>query len=205
MAIIVIGGHSRNIGKTSVICALIAAMRERRWTAIKITQCKHDPAGGESCDCELGGQAIAVSEERDASVSTDSSRYLAAGAVGSLWVRTRSGRLAEAMARIQAEIARAENVMFESNSVLGFLEPDVYVSVLDPRVADFKVSALRFLDRADAIVLVSTTLESAGWGDFPFETIESVAKFQVAPPDYRSTELVAFIADRLKTAVRRTG
>jgi hypothetical protein len=205
MAIVVIGGHSRNIGKTSVVCALIADMREQRWTAIKITQCKHDPADGASCDCELGGQAIAISEERDATAPTDSSRYLAAGAVRSLWVRTRSGRLAEAMARIQVEIARAENVMFESNSILGLLEPDVYVSVLDPRVADFKASAFQFLDRADAIVVVSAALESAVWGDFPFAAIERIAKFQVAPPDYRSTDLVAFVANRLKTAARQSG
>ena len=66
MAIVVIGGHSRNIGKTSVVCALIAAMPERRWTAIKITQCKHDKGKVETCDCELAGQAIAISEERDA-------------------------------------------------------------------------------------------------------------------------------------------
>jgi hypothetical protein len=205
MAIVVVGGHSRNIGKTSVACALIGAMPERRWTAIKITQCKHDPADGETCDCELGGLAVAISEERDAAAATDSSRYLAAGAARSLWVRTRRGRLAEAMDHIQVEIAGAENVLFESNSILGLLEPDVYVSVLDRRVADFKASAFQFLGRADAIVLVSATLELATWDDVPFEAVERIAKFQVAPPDYSSTELVAFVVNRLKTAARQTG
>ena len=34
--------------------------------------------------------------------------------------------------------------------MLRFLRPDVFVSVLDADVADFKESAKRFLDRADA-------------------------------------------------------
>ena len=81
MAIVVVGGHARNIGKTSVVCGLIAAMSQRHWTAIKITQCKHARS---PCDCELGGKAIAITEENDSEGTTDSSRYLAAGALRSL-------------------------------------------------------------------------------------------------------------------------
>lgn len=39
----------------------------------------------------------------------------------SLRVRTRRGRLGEAMPQIRLETARAGNVTFESNSVLGLL------------------------------------------------------------------------------------
>jgi len=38
MAIVVVGGHSRSVGKTSVVAGLIAALREFNWTALKITQ-----------------------------------------------------------------------------------------------------------------------------------------------------------------------
>src|SRR6266436_1909073 len=37
MAIIVVGGHTRNIGKTSVVAGLIAALPEMHWTAFKVT------------------------------------------------------------------------------------------------------------------------------------------------------------------------
>ena len=33
MAIVVVGGHTRNIGKTSVMAGLIRALPEMRWTA----------------------------------------------------------------------------------------------------------------------------------------------------------------------------
>ena len=41
MALIVIGGHSRGVGKTSVVSELIAALPEYNWMAMKITQHRH--------------------------------------------------------------------------------------------------------------------------------------------------------------------
>jgi len=202
MAIVVIGGNSRNIGKTSAVCALISALRERHWTAIKITQFD-DEAGsthGKSHD-EAAHNTAGIFEEHDASANTDSSRYLAAGAVRSLWVRTHQGQLAEAMPAIRAEIARAENVIIESNSVLGFLNPDVYVSVLDPEVEDFKLSALRYLDRADAVLLPAKTIADAVWKGSSLKSIAQIPRFEIAPPDYSSSEFVAFIVRKLEQKI----
>jgi dethiobiotin synthetase len=52
MAIVVVGGHTRNIGKTSVVAGLVRALPEMRWTAFKITQFGHGvcSANGEPCD-----------------------------------------------------------------------------------------------------------------------------------------------------------
>ena len=92
---------------------------------------------------------------------TDSARFLAAGARGRLWVRTRIGSLADAMPRIRQEIDAAENMIFESNSLMQFLRPDLYLSVLDYGTADFKDSARLFLDRADAMLLRASGQELA--------------------------------------------
>ena len=91
MAIIVVGGQTRNIGKTSVVAGLIHALPELQWTAFKITQFGHGicSANGKPCACETGPHTIAISEERDATSGTDSARFLAAGAAHSFWVRTR--------------------------------------------------------------------------------------------------------------------
>src|SRR5450631_3708441 len=197
MAIVVIGGHSRNLGKTSVVCSLVAALPERRWTAIKITQCKHDVATGEPCDCEFGDTVVAMSEEHDLESGTDSSRYLAAGAARSFWVRTRRGQLEAAMPRIFSEIDRTQNVILESNSVLRFLKPDVYASVLDAEVADFKDSAFQYLERADAVLLRGLPIEESAWWGVTLDLINRIPKFQIGPPSYCSGEFVAFVARRL--------
>ena len=195
MAVIVIGGHTRNIGKTSVVAALISAMPDKCWTAIKITQFGHGicSANGEPCDCETADHTIAVSEERNPTSGTDSGRYLAAGAARSLWVRTRQGQLAEAMPRIRAEIARSENVLIESNSILRFLQPDLYATVLNPEVADFKTSSLRYLDRADALLLPSTDLRHPHWQNVSLKLIEGIPRFQISPPAYFSPEFASLV------------
>jgi len=41
VSLVVVGGHSRNVGKTSVVAGLIAALQELDWTAVKITQYGH--------------------------------------------------------------------------------------------------------------------------------------------------------------------
>jgi molybdopterin-guanine dinucleotide biosynthesis protein len=199
MAIVVIGGHSRNIGKTSVVCALISALPARRWTAIKITQFGHGvcSADGEPCDCETADHTIAISEERNPASGTDTSRYLAAGAVRSLWVRTRQGQLVEAMPRIRAEIERANDVILESNSILRFLKPDIFASVLDPDVTDFKPSALRYLDRADAILVPARADFLPAWTGVSAKMIASIPRYHIAPPNYVSGEFADFVAQRL--------
>ena len=192
MAVVVVGGQTRNIGKTSVAAALIARLPEFRWTAFKITQYGHGfcTADGKPCQCQTEDSCVSVTAERDAASGTDTSRFLAAGAARSLWVRTRIGMLAEAMPRIREELAGATNAILESNSILEFLEPDLYLTVLDPAVADFKDSARRFLRRADAVLLTAPMLDKVA---IPAET----PRFVIAPPDYISDEVVEFVRARL--------
>jgi hypothetical protein len=202
MALLVVGGHTRNIGKTSVMVGLIAALPEMHWTAIKITQFGHGvcSANGEPCDCETADHTIAVSEERDGASGTDSSRYLAAAAVRSLWVRTRQGQLADAMPRVKKEIAAAENAIVESNSILRFLRPDLFISVLDPATKDFKQSAKRYLDRADAVVMVGDTAETPAWEGVSLRLIARAQRFTGTPGAYCSADLVEFVRDRMKAS-----
>src|SRR2546423_1880809 len=114
MGVVVIGGHSRNVGKNSVVAGLIAGVREKQWTAIKITQFGHGicSVDGKPCDCAVDDEehSCAIAEEHSRSGETDTSRFLIAGAVKSLWVRTRQGRLAEAMPRLRREIEGGGNV-----------------------------------------------------------------------------------------------
>lgn len=206
MAIVVVGGHSRNIGKTSVVAGLIARLPELHWTAFKITQYGHGfcTADGKPCQCATSDACVAVSADRDAASGTDTGRFLAAGAERSIWVRTRMGALSDALPRVQQELTRAENAILESNSILEYLQPDLYLTVLDPAVADFKESARRFLERADAVLLaggdgaaVPEGVDASVWAGKP--------RFGIAPPLYVSDELVAFVRARLtQSPVRLT-
>lgn len=205
MAIIVIGGHSRDVGKTSVVAGIIARLPQMRWTAFKITQFGHGfcSANGEPCDCETDEHTIAISAERDPSTGTDSARFLGAGAVRSLWVRTRIGMLAEAMPRIRKELAAAENAIIESNSILGFLRPDLYLSVLDHGNGDFKDSARLFLNRADALLVRAGTEHLLPqWKGVSLKLIGGKPQFAIAPPEYVSDAVIEFVEQRLSSSLK---
>lgn len=199
MAIVVIGGHSRSVGKTSVVAGLIAALPELHWTAVKITQYGHGicSADGQACDCATGDHSWAVTEEKNSYGDSDTSRYLSAGAQRAWWVRTEQGRLAEAMPRIRELLTASENVILESNSVLKFLRPDLYLTILDPSTIDFKNSAREFLDRASAVVLHEPRKDAPTWSSVSLKPVEGKPLFRITPPTYVTSEIVEFVRTRL--------
>jgi hypothetical protein len=205
MSIVVVGGHSRSVGKTSMVAELIASMPEMHWTALKITQYGHGicSANGEPCDCVTDDHTSAVTQEHELSGESDTSRFLVAGAKSVYWVRTRQGMLAEAMPRIRKIVAEAENVIFESNSILKFLRPDLYLTILDFANSDFKDSAREYLDRADAIVVQNGQGQVPQWQGVSLKPVQGKVTFEVAPPPYCTQEIRSFVRERLsKPAVR---
>ena len=205
MAIVVIGGHSRSVGKTSVVAGLIAALPEHRWTAVKITQYGHGicSANGELCDCATDDHSWAITEERDRSGESDTSRFLVAGAERSFWVRTRQGNLAEAMPSLRKQIAGAENVIIESNSIMKFLRPDLYLTVLDYRTPDFKATAREYLDLASAVILHDTPPGALpAWSGVSLKLIRGKPIFRVSPPRYVNGEIVGFVREKLAAVTR---
>lgn len=202
MALVVIGGHSRSVGKTSVVAGLISALPEFEWTAAKITQYGHGvcSANGEACDCATGDHSWAMSEERDRSGESDTSRFLVAGAAKVYWVRTEQGRLAEAMPTLRRRLEEARNVILESNSVLKFVRPDLYLTVLDPATPDFKNSAREFLDRADAVILHDAS-GGAAWQSVSLKPVAERPIFRIKPPEYVTREIVDYVRSKLASLV----
>src|SRR5438132_9139218 len=131
MKVVVIGGHTRNIGKTSVMAGLLDDLKRLGWAAVKITQYGHGICSrdGQPCKCEPKEHPFVLTEEedRDRERADDTSRFLASGARRSLWLRVRQGQLGEAFPLLIKTLAREEWVMIESNSILSYLEPSLYL------------------------------------------------------------------------------
>jgi hypothetical protein len=188
--LVVVGGHSRNIGKTSVACGIIRAFPDWNWTAIKITQVARGVCSrnGEPCPCEDPVHPVAITEEEGQMLDSDSGRFLVAGARRAFWARTPAGGLLEAMPRLRRIIEPGQNVIVESNSLLRFLKPDFYAMVVDGAVADVKPTSLRFLDRASALVMTSNA--PLAWPDVPQSLLRSKPKFSAPAPGYQSPDLL---------------
>jgi hypothetical protein len=85
-----------------------------------------------------------------------------------------------------------------------FVRPDIYLSVLDYANRDFKPSAREFLDRATAVIVHSESSESVPeWDDVSLKLIAGKPVFSIELPQYVTPELIAFVRQRLVSAVVR--
>jgi hypothetical protein len=189
--VIVVGGHTRSIGKTQLVCDLISAFPRANWIAGKITQYGHGVCAqnGENCDCAPEEHVCAINWETQSDTGTDSSRFLAAGARGSFWLRTKQGFLAEGLPLLRAALLETHSdasgdlppLIMESNSLLQFVKPSLYFAVVDPVKEDFKDSARTALDRADALVLRGTSAtfptEGPSWTRLPARLLKEKPSF----------------------------
>jgi len=204
--LVVVGGHSRNIGKTSLVAGIIRRLRDRRWVAGKITQygngvCEHHE-GDAKCGCEPeSGEPFALSEEYEPN-KTDTGRFLAAGAERSFWLRAPAGELRRGADTVRKVLGQGDNVIVESNSVVELVQPDLFLMLLDFSCEDFKPSSLRFLDRADAFVVVDRGINAPLWADVARGMWDTKPQFLVTPPKYASAEVVDFVRSRQSQATR---
>jgi hypothetical protein len=118
MASIVVGGSGRGVGKTALVCGLIAALPEYRWIAVKITSHAH-------------GKAEPVWEEHEPGADSDTARYLGAGAIRALLLIANDLELPARWRDLQAGLEPGANLIVESNRILGRLRPDLCLAVLD--------------------------------------------------------------------------
>ena len=113
------------------------------------------------------------------------------------WVRTEQGRLAEALPTLRKKLEHTRNVIIESNSILKFIRPDLYMTVLDPATADFKTSAREFLDRADAVILHQAPTVPA-WESVSLKPIAACPIFRIEPPNYVTPEMIDYVRSKLR-------
>jgi len=89
-------------------------------------------------------------------------------------------------------------VIVESNSVLKFLRPDLYLTVLDPGTEDFKNSAREFLDRAGAVILhEGLNASGSAWNSVSLKPVAERPVFRITPPPYVTPEIVEFVRGSL--------
>ncbi len=102
------------------------------------------------------------------------------------------------MPRIRKILASTQNTIIESNSILRFVKPDLYLTLLNPQTADFKASAQTFLDRADAVLLHSPgNSKGSAWKQISLKPVIDRPIFAIQPPNYVTPEVVEFVRARL--------
>ncbi|NLV31585.1 MAG: hypothetical protein GXY47_10575 [Acidobacteria bacterium] len=188
MTILVVGGHARKVGKTAVAAGIIAAFPRAGWTAVKISHHFH----GEDPDRD----GCLISEETSLRGENDSSRFLAAGARRSFWVRVDAARSESWTARLEPILRSSPFLILEGNAVLDHLRPDLHIMVLRYEVAEFKESARGFLGRADAVVVIGEEASAPPWDGIDADALSGAAVFAAPDPRTLPAGLVDFLASR---------
>jgi hypothetical protein len=100
------------------------------------------------------------------------------------------------MPEVRHRIAGSKNVIIESNSVIRWLTPDLYLTVLDTGTEDFKESAREFLGRADGVLLHRAD-EQLRWKTVFMEALAGKTIFPINPPPYVTQEIAEWVRERL--------
>jgi hypothetical protein len=118
--------------------------------------------------------------------------------------------LREVEAAESADTPVSRNLILESNSLLQFWAPTLYLMVIDPRKADFKESARGQLDRASAIVLRGELADGTGaapdgWNEVPLKLMVGKQRFvhregEALPDDLISLVRAAVLGDEVRAA-----
>jgi len=188
VAVVIISGSGRGTGNTAVGCALMAAMPEFSWLAVKVTPHRHD------VDEELR-------EELDFRSEKDTGRYLAAGARRAFWVSGATDlRTAELVSVARGRASLCDGLLVESNRIAAGTvarrgEATVSLAVLAGAEAESKASLLECAGRADAVVLVNGISSQGFVSPFARKPVFGLAAGQWAVP-----ELIRFVRGRLLLA-----
>jgi hypothetical protein len=178
--LLAVGGQCRKVGKSTLVADIMRAFPDRHWTAVKITPYAESgcPVNGPSCNCSPQDHPYAFHEETSRSGNSDTSRFLAAGAYRALWTETKQHRLQNALPALAAQLASAGHAVIESDALMRFWKPSLFVMVLDPSNPDFKYSARENLELADAFVFRSPSEDS----DPRFQSLPAMAKPRFLQP-----------------------
>lgn|GEM_PF-1234959 len=190
LAVVVIGGSAKDVGKTALVCAVISALRDLAWTAVKITGHDYEPPDLASTVSVLANQT--VWEETNAGQVTDTARYLAAGARRALLVKRHGPEIP--IEEIRAGIAADRNIVFESNRVVDVIHPDICLALVGAGSTEMKPSFLRLLRKADALVALD---------DAPIESAEmgaGIPRFGLQSLEHLSQEMVHWLRSHLEIA-----
>ena len=191
VAIVVVGGSGRGVGKTALVCGLLAALPEFCWIAVKIAGHAHRLSDS------------IWEQKAGAGQGSGTARYLAAGAHRSLLmtalgtaepVTTEKDELGQALQQLMQMQGPGVHLIFESNRILQYVEPDLCLAIAGGPERMHKPSFAAVVERMDAMV-VHADRDRVVAGATP--------AFHLADFERISPQMLAWLRDRLSSSGHR--
>jgi len=176
--LLVVGGTDRNVGKTELICRLIARCarrQDRAILALKVSAVYPDETLFHGSH-DYNEPPFQLFEETDRTGTKDTCRMLRAGARRVFYLRCPDSDILDAYHRFRKNLPAATTIICESNSLADFIRPGLLVMVTTPAGTD-KARAIRQLARADLVV---NSDGSSGFPDVARITLDDLGAWQLS-------------------------
>jgi molybdopterin-guanine dinucleotide biosynthesis protein len=153
--IIGVGGFTSNVGKTTLVCELLAAFPG--WEAIKTTRGHYRSCGKDPHACCVSGllsdePLVRSGREQTYEAGKDTGRYWDAGASNVHWLIATDTQIEKGIHEALSRV-KSPGVFVEGNSFSQFVHPDYFVMVRQAGNEKLKSSARGALVKTSAIYL----------------------------------------------------
>ena len=152
--LLLIGGASRNVGKTTFSCNLIRHFSEKQLNiiALKIKTVYKNDSFFHGKDNFPDGSDYNIIEETDKNSSEDSSKMLKNGARQVFRIRTKNDFIEAAFLELLKKIGSNSIIVSESNSLRQYFKPGIFLMIKHLHSSEIKPSAKRLEKHADRII-----------------------------------------------------
>jgi len=160
--LIIIGGSSRNVGKTSLALKLIEKLAlSQKVTGLKVTSLRHGEDGFHGIHDSLKKNSFRITEEQDRGASKDTSRMLRAGAEKVFFIESPDHLLESAF----LEFMRVHNpggpLVCESRSLRRAVVPGLFILLKHFKISMIKPGFDFYESKADLIFTIEPESKSS--------------------------------------------
>jgi hypothetical protein len=152
--LLLIGGASRNVGKTTLIARIIGHFsKNNSIIGLKIKTISDSDTYFHGKDAKKYFEKYLLEEGNQAEVNDDTGKMILSGAKRSFLLRTKSEYLAEAFQFFLSQIDESELIVCESNSLRKYVVPDLFLLIKNDNEGSMKPSAKELSNLADRFIL----------------------------------------------------
>jgi hypothetical protein len=152
--LILIGGNTRHIGKTTLACGIIKSFSSTdQITAFKVTSIYKNDEKHHGEHELLQGKGFSITPETHIKNPKDTSKMLMAGALESYYIQAMDHAVEEAWQAFIKIVPSSHLMVCESRSLRRIVQPELFIYLKSSKVKEEKPYSLRLEGLADMVLV----------------------------------------------------
>jgi hypothetical protein len=149
-SVLMIGGSGRNVGKTTLICAIIRKFAcNSQIIGLKVTSIRAGEESSHGFHETLQSSNFKIIEETGKDSGKDTSKMLQAGAKKVYFIQSTDEQLPIALNSFFEQVDRNSIIICETRNLRRLVKPGIFILITDAAHDNFKANSPEFLDMAD--------------------------------------------------------